>query len=636
MNRKPLHAAIIALSFLYGIGMVVLNGMIPERGRWYSPSPAFRQQVDALLRGRLALSDSPLQLENDLIWSNNGVHQAWGLGVPLWRLPFEAAARTLGAAQFPDMCAVALALGLFSWLVLRTSWRDEAPNGPPLPAGVMAPALAGTPLIVLFFPAFIGLLRSRFQVYEEVVAYGYLFSMALLMLVMRLQASRSRRAYYGMCLLAGMAAWIRPTLAVYGLSSVLCGWFALRPHAAPPGDGSPPERTGAAGMRVLFLGSGFFAVTTLLLLVANMVRFGHALEFGHHLTINAISPVLYASRFDDPYAGVPIADAAKELFGFLFRVTSYNGPYYYQPDIFPGQSPGIRFREAYLTTFDLTYLLLIAAGMAVGAAAFLRTPGSGARGAGADRPATKGTAVVALWSVLPLAALTVFYLYGPAIASRHVLDYLPAFAALTVVLWRGCAAWCLRSRRAGTLLWMSLLLLGAWTAVQVSQVDCYDGMPQAATRDEVQRPERAGNGDREIGFPPAYDAGSLPDGDILGIPYNGSGWMERTGLVKPVVVLFVQDPLYLEVEVAGNASVITDGDLKDVRAKIGLEFLAVQSTRRTPRGAALRFHVPRQERYRRGIQTVFLGFGRPTGIVNDVPTWRLFRVQWRDEPPPGA
>src|SRR5512144_1742282 len=86
-------AALLALVLLVACGQISLHG-------GYAPNPGYRAQVDALLDGRLALTPAPDGLLHDLAWTPRGVQQVWGLGVPLWQLPFEALGRLVGYAPF--------------------------------------------------------------------------------------------------------------------------------------------------------------------------------------------------------------------------------------------------------------------------------------------------------------------------------------------------------------------------------------------------------------------------------------------------------------------------------------------------------------------------------------------------------
>ena len=122
-----------------------------------------------------------------------------GLGVPLWRLPFELLAKFSGVAAFPDRVALAAAIIVVSYALLaRSLFKTER--------------LVGALLLVLF-PPFLTLCRTRFDVYEEAEAYMYLTGIAIFVLLL----------------------WFmrRPTLAGYELrpllwtSCVRCGRHSL-------------------------------------------------------------------------------------------------------------------------------------------------------------------------------------------------------------------------------------------------------------------------------------------------------------------------------------------------------------------------------------------------------------------------
>src|SRR5947207_641950 len=95
------------LSAVLALNICIGTGLITGWGKWYSPSLPYRKQTEALLAGRFALSTNPADTEFDHAWAEGGVQQVWGLGVPLWRLPFEIAARAFGQPAFPDRLALA-------------------------------------------------------------------------------------------------------------------------------------------------------------------------------------------------------------------------------------------------------------------------------------------------------------------------------------------------------------------------------------------------------------------------------------------------------------------------------------------------------------------------------------------------
>src|SRR5579871_4961089 len=100
------NLALAWLAIILAIWGAVGTNLIGGWGRWYNPSIPYRQQTDALMEGHVALSKSPTALEHDYAWGAGAVQQVWGLGVPAWRMPFEAAARIYGQQGFPDRIAV--------------------------------------------------------------------------------------------------------------------------------------------------------------------------------------------------------------------------------------------------------------------------------------------------------------------------------------------------------------------------------------------------------------------------------------------------------------------------------------------------------------------------------------------------
>ena len=101
------------------LGISFVTGLIPKWGKWYSVNMAYRRQTEALLSGALALDSDPRKLGYDMAWAEGGVQQVWGLGVPSWRLPFELVAKLSGHDGFPDRLALAAAMALLIYALLR-------------------------------------------------------------------------------------------------------------------------------------------------------------------------------------------------------------------------------------------------------------------------------------------------------------------------------------------------------------------------------------------------------------------------------------------------------------------------------------------------------------------------------------
>jgi hypothetical protein len=113
---------------------------------------------------------------------------------------------------------------------------------------------------------------------------------------------------------------------------------------------------------------------------------------------------------------------------------------------------------------------------------------------------------------------------------------------------------------------------------------------------------------------------------------NGTSWDLTTGAVGVATYLFADDPAYVEVEVAPSGHRPAGPDFAPaVRAKIELEELRLVATASTIRGVRFRFAGPRTERYRSGLQVIFLAFGPPDRIDQPVSEYTLLRVAWRDQ-----
>src|SRR4051812_8914573 len=125
---RPRQFAIVASAALIAVHICVYTKLVPAFGKWYSRSDVYRRQTDALLSGRVTLSSSPTEMSYDKAWGDNGVQQVWGLGVPVWRMPFEIAARVVGRRTFPDRLALGVAIGLAAYVVIRVFGVSYVPR----------------------------------------------------------------------------------------------------------------------------------------------------------------------------------------------------------------------------------------------------------------------------------------------------------------------------------------------------------------------------------------------------------------------------------------------------------------------------------------------------------------------------
>src|ERR1700720_917241 len=179
-SRSQLRIYFVYQAMLYAITLLFLCGIIYSWGSWYSASSYYRVQANALLKGELALSHNPAALDMDLCWSEGGVHQVWGLGIPLWRLPFDILAKVFGYSNFPDRIALGIFIALVAYIVCRTWFgilarrKMEKKSYPPIAAA------SGAMILFLFFAPMIYLLRSPMDHYSEPLVYVYFFGVMLM------------------------------------------------------------------------------------------------------------------------------------------------------------------------------------------------------------------------------------------------------------------------------------------------------------------------------------------------------------------------------------------------------------------------------------------------------------------------
>ena len=447
-------AALLAVVLLVASRQISLQG-------WYGPHPEYRAQVDALLDGRLALTTSPDGLRHDLAWTPHGVQQVWGLGVPLWQLPFEALGRLFGHAPFPDRVTLAAWLAVMLFLVIRgfrprtradaLPRRQPQPQPQPLPQHddrppPTGPSCAtraritqiGAVLITGLLPAFVTLLRGRIGVYEEAAIYAYGAAMILLGGLVAVSRRPTTARYLALLGFAGLTGLIRPTVWFYGLATAVVATAIVVHHR------------GRRGAGAIALGTALFVAGGGALYATNALRFGRGTEFGHRLNVHSLPGNIVATRFSYPFERVATLEAATELVASLFdrpELRSKRG--FYQTGLHRGQSPLPRWREYYFTTFSWWYVPAIAAGLALGALAWRRRGDPLAR------------ALVA-WAALGGGPLVVFYLRSPSVSSRYQLDLAPAIAAVLVIAWRAAAA---RWPRAG----FAVLVVAWGTAIATSK-----------------------------------------------------------------------------------------------------------------------------------------------------------------------
>src|SRR5262245_51033809 len=326
-----------AVAVLVAVGLLAATRQI---GGGHAPYGGYRAQVDAFLAGRLALSDAPDALAHDLAWTDRGVQQVWGLGVPAWQTPFELFGRAIGVTPFPDRVAMAAWLAAMVFVLLRGfARRAHEPwfVGP------------GTVVIVALLPAFVTMMRGRIGVYEEAALYAFGASAMLLGGLARFARAPTARGYVALVALAGLGGFVRPTVWFYGLATLVVATALWLRH-----------RGWRPGARAAALGVALFVAGGALLYATNARRFGDGMEFGHRLNLHSLPGNITATRFSYPFERAPLVDASVELFGGLFgrpELESKRG--FYQTGLHAGQQGTPRWREYYFTTYSLAYVPIL-------------------------------------------------------------------------------------------------------------------------------------------------------------------------------------------------------------------------------------------------------------------------------------
>lgn len=265
MNRVWLLLLSAGLSAI----ICIRSGLIPGWGIWYSPNPVLRLQTTAMLNGSLALGMDPSAMPFDTAWSEQGVQQVWGVGVPSWRCLFELAAAAGGKPAFPDRLAFALALALVTYAGLRhfaTPW-----NGCFLKHVWLRPSSLAIPILLVAFPPFLTVCGSWFNVYEEVEAYTYLAAIALLVGALSFARKPGISRLGILAFFSGLAPLVRPSLLAYGVASFTLLLVTLKRHSWGPWKWA--------------LGFAAFALGGTLVFTINSIRFGSGFEFGHSLNL---------------------------------------------------------------------------------------------------------------------------------------------------------------------------------------------------------------------------------------------------------------------------------------------------------------------------------------------------------------
>jgi hypothetical protein len=380
--------------------------LVPKWGVWYAadPHPYILLQLRSWLSGHLAVLPHPAGAGNDYLWGRGGMHTAWGLGVPILSLPFHLVGRLFGAPGFPDssrfLCLYAITTAVLARALHRSS-RDDS-------HGLIA--AAGAAGFVMVFPTYVGLLASRFEIYEQTIAIGALWCVLLMAGVLSLLAGCTTASLAAVCAAAGFSAMLRPPLAIYGLTTAVLALFIAR-------------RKGATG-GALVTGAAIYVAFAALYFIGNTLRFGAPLNAGYENVV-AGTFVGRMARWGVSFMKVPYGTALKEMFATLFLLDPIHTPTGVPPAAIGPFARGERWREYYSPGFDVpTFGVVVAAIFVVGWRGVRHRLWQSGRTLDDERAVILGA-----WALPPALVLFVFYARVGTIVTRYLTDLYPAFAA---------------------------------------------------------------------------------------------------------------------------------------------------------------------------------------------------------------
>lgn len=577
------------------VAMMVIGGA--DFTRLYAPSPYHRLQADALLRGQLHLADSLEQIGHDLAWHDGQVNQIWGLGTGLWLLPFEALWRLLGQKWFPDRIALGVAFALLAWYSGTVAWR--------LAERAKSPAM-GIALVwlVTLCPALWTLNQGGRLIYEETTLYACLVSLGLLVAVVRVACFGERKDFYIGVGLAALAALMRPTHGIYGLLAVLvCTALVL-------------ARSGR--WRTVLIGHGIFVAGLITLALTNWSRFGSPTEFGHRLSVTP-GIIVFMTRMDNPMKDASFGQASRELCGWLFWMRDVQARSLGE-NFVAWQAPFERWRDPYMTTFSPAWAVIMGATL-IGAGCWVRR----IRRTKTDwrhfltRPGPALVVGLLAWGGLSAVALAGFYLRFPNMSSRYLLDFAPAFTALAVIFWLAMMRW---------MRWLGLFALAGWLGYEILSAQVRPAPVPVLTRTQISTELPRAEGRQISEFANAYSPANHPG--QTGIPYNGYGWDNETGLAGNILIVAIDRPEFIEVLVGPRTdSTEPSAQPDEFRAMIGAEFLTLRELHQAEGQIRVRFELPEKIKNRAGNELLFLCFTKGFDADARESQRPLHTVRWR-------
>jgi hypothetical protein len=264
---------------------------------------------------------------------------------------------------------------------------------------------------VVTYPTYVGMVSSRFQIYEQTIATGVLWAVLLIAGLFVLLQECTPRWLVAVCAAAGFIGMIRIPLAFYGPPTA--GLALLIAH-----------RRGLS-RRALAAGAAAYVASASMYFVGNVLRFGGVMNSGYENCLCS-AQANRLTRWGLPFALTPFKVAAKEMYATLFELdpvpTQVVG---WAPPSVAKYAVGERWREYYAPTFDKWALYAMYLALAILCWRFVR----GRLWRRDADLAAEVPAVLAAWAIPPALILFVFYAKISNWCTRYATDLYPCFAA---------------------------------------------------------------------------------------------------------------------------------------------------------------------------------------------------------------
>jgi hypothetical protein len=583
---------LVVFSLLYGAGMLALG--VANHGYLYQDFPYHTLQAEAMLQGHFWLADSVADLKIGLAWHEGKVQQVWGLGVGIWLLPFVGIWKLVGVGGFPDRIPLGFAFSMLAFYTGSTGINLIRQGQKAFGLGLI--------WLITLCPAMWTLTRASGSIFEQTVLYATILSLGILVSLIRVTLFGSKWDYLLCCILSSLAAWIRPTHGIYGLCALGIATLIV-------------YRKGF-GLKLVCMALGIGVCSLGLLAWTNTVRFGAPTEFGHKHTFST-ETMMFLTRFGNPYSEVSSVEAAKELGSMLLLNPRVQGRGAFSSDLFPGQSSTPRWRRLTMTAFDISYAALSIAGILCALAILI--PKSNQQPTFVRPEAVSFLYAMLIWGCLSVFGLSIFYLRYAAIASRYLLDFAPALTAFILL------GWCLISFYRPSI---SLLGLGGWLVFQLATARVPSIEPQKSFNLSATTLSSTESTQLMNGFGGNYTKVHHPH--YTGITCNGFGWEPESGFARPIVVLTVDNPGYLQLRVDSRRMFYGEPAKEDAyQAMIDGMALPLRSVEEIDDEVVVTFDLPDAILRRNGLEVVFLCFVQDYGVEDRVSERILHSIQWR-------